>query len=219
MSHLRSPTLSHAFSSSSFSVRSRACSHAFYSSTYSPPAQLSITHLLTHLFSRPLFLRLITRLFTRVFYSSACSPPAHLSVTHLLTHLLILTPPLLLLPRGKGRRLNPRYELVSTVVVTSSRALLPLLLHFLLLSPKPASVSPSCSSVAGFLSWPTPRTLVSVSSTGSLDLLFALCGGMFELRYPATPGRQCGYPQTRPVRFSLLHLRHIVLTYPGDFVQ
>lgn len=42
---------------------------------------------------------------------------------------------------------------------------------------------------------------------------------MFELGYAATPGRQCGYPQTQPVLFSLLRLRHIVLTYSGSLVQ
>ena len=84
MSHLRSPTLSHAFSSSSFSVRSRAFSHAFYSSTCSPPAHLSVTHLLTHLFSRLLFLRLIMRLLTRLLlfrllttWSPVCHTSAH----------------------------------------------------------------------------------------------------------------------------------------------
>ena len=42
---------------------------------------------------------------------------------------------------------------------------------------------------------------------------------MFQVRYAATPGRQCGYPQTQPVLFSLLRLRHIVLTCSGGLVQ
>ena len=42
---------------------------------------------------------------------------------------------------------------------------------------------------------------------------------MFQLRYAATPGRQSCYPQTRPVRFSLLRLRHIVLTCSRGLVQ